>query len=743
MSCLAPVANAGESHAPLAAQLTPPRFSHALVERPRLLRRLREAKPALVLVDAPAGYGKTTLLAQWAAVEPRPVAWLALRDADSDGVTFASHVAHALDAVEAVDADVFEGLAHGDAGLVPLVLPRLGRTLLGRTPFVLMLDDAQHLATTSARQVLQVLADHMPADSHLVVAGRTTGGLPLSRLRAAGAVTELGGDDLRLTPDEGAALLADSGVTVTSSEARAVVTRAEGWAAALYLTSLALRSGGRTAGPANLDGADQRAVARYFHDEVLSAVSADDRAFLTRTAILERLSAPLCDAVLAAEDSAARLTRLADANLFVTPVDGRSHWFQVHSLFAESLRAELDRAEPGLAEALHRRAAAWFADQGDPPSAIRHALAAGDRAAAVDLLMLESLELEPRGRHRELSRQLRWFSPDEIQAQPALAFIAAFCALDAGDGTGARDLLAAAEAGDPARTLADGITVAGAVAVLRGAVAPHGIAQMARDAAAGAAAAPPASPWLAGALFMQGAAAHLQGDLEQATEALRASERIASIAHPGMHVLGLAQQALIAVERGDLREAESLMVRARAAQRRHEFATYTWHASVAAVAGLVHALGGEFEAARNDVREGRTMLALHHHFAPWLGLQTRVILARAELLLGEVATARALLGEAEELQPAIADARCLDAAVDDLRVQLDTAAAGRATDSPLTTSELRVLQHLPTHLSLSEIGAELYISRNTVKTHLRAIYRKLDVTSRSAAVAEASRTGLL
>jgi LuxR family maltose regulon positive regulatory protein len=412
-----------------------------LVQRPHLLRRLDEGlRPAnrLLLVSAPAGYGKTTLLTAWIRSLDLPTAWLSLGPADNDPVRFWRYVSATLQTLE---IEIPEALAESSllgvqsAGPFPTrtVLTGLINALAKLSRLILVLDDYHLIDNNEIDQALGFLLEHQPPQLLLVLATRKDPHLPLSRLRARGQLTEIRVTDLRFTPSEASAFFEQTaGLSLAPDQASALATRTEGWIAGLQLASLALRQqpSQNIASFVQAFAGSHRFVLDYLLEEVLQQQDERIQAFLLQTSILERLNGDLCDAVLAGpaadgEDSQQVLEQLEAANLFILPMDDERLWFRYHRLFADLLRARLDRDGPRLdcapAKELHRRASAWYSANGYPGEAIGHALAAGDLDSAAQLIEGQALLLLTRG---ELTTLLRWLAalPEaSIQARPWLS----------------------------------------------------------------------------------------------------------------------------------------------------------------------------------------------------------------------------------------------------------------------------------------------------------------------------------
>ena len=319
-----------------------------MVRRPSLIDRLaRDDCGPIVSVVAPAGYGKTTLLSQWAERDGQAFAWVSVDEADNDPKVLLTYVAEALDAVQPVGGRVFDALASPASSVPGSVVPRLGAALSAMTtPVVLVLDDVHALHNSECRAALSVLAEHVPGGSRLALAGRDEPPVRVARLRAEGRVTEIGPGDLALTRGEASLLLRAAQVALGADEVAELHRRTEGWPAGLYLAALCLREGGSPGGAAISVGGDHRFVSEYLESEFLARISPRQRVFLTRTAVLERMCGPLCEAVLDRPGSAASLAGLARSNLLLVPLDRRGQWYRYHHLFRDMLLAQLERQSP-------------------------------------------------------------------------------------------------------------------------------------------------------------------------------------------------------------------------------------------------------------------------------------------------------------------------------------------------------------------------------------------------------------
>lgn len=434
----------GKLHVPL------PR--RQLVERARLTDRLAGedgAVPRLVLVAAPAGFGKTTLLTQWLSASSARVAWLSLDAGDADPRRFLTHL---VAAVRAASPEVGAGamvLLEGDAtpraedvlaGLVDDLDALLGAT-------VIALDDYHVVDSAEVHEALAFLLDNLPPRVTLAMTTRADPPLPLARLRARGELLEVRADDLRFTEAEATAFLNEvMGLGLEPTHVAALEQRTEGWATGLQLAALSAARTSDRDGFVEAFAGSHRFVLDYLVEEVVEGQPADVRSFLLDTSVLEDLSAGLCDAVTGRDDSQRQLERLERANLFVVPLDDERLWWRYHHLFAEALRARLGAEDPDRVSRLHRRAAEWYAVQDRLPDAVRHALAGDDVEQAADLVELGVPGMRLRREDRAMREWLRALPEDVVRRRPLLATHLAWARLSEGDLDGLDRWLDAAEA---------------------------------------------------------------------------------------------------------------------------------------------------------------------------------------------------------------------------------------------------------------------------------------------------------
>ena len=698
--------------------------SRGIVARPRLVRPLLDDSQALAVLVAPAGYGKSTVLAEWRAQDPRPFAWADLAPSDDDPDRLRASIAVALSEIEPLTAR--------SASVDDLV-----GTLASLRPAVLVLDDVHLLRSGPARAVVAALAARMPPGTTLALASRHDLPVPLGRMRAQDEVVELRSPALTMTRSEAGALLRMAGVCLAADDLDRLIERTAGWPAALRLAVRALAEQEDAAAAVERFDGEDSIVVDYVGEEVLSDLEPEDRAFLLRTSVLETLSGPACDAVLGRRDSAAVLRRLSRANALLMPLDRTELAFRQHPLLRQALGAELRCSESQLAPELHRRASAWHEREGDADGAVEHAVAAGDSDRVSDLLADGAATLVAAGREAELDAWLSRLAAEDVTAHPSLVLAEALSSAVRGEGDAAQARLATAGAGC-------GPSVEAGFAVVAAALGRDGADGIVGDGVRAYAVAPDQSPWRAFACLLEGSGRLLCGQFDAAKARLEEGARRSILDAPLVGSLCCAELAFIALQAGDREDAAALAARARRPVEHGGDDAYPLAALTFAVSAFVQAERGQLDAAGQDVTAAMRRLAALPDVAPWYASLAHVALARAQLRLSDADEARRLLTEATRLLRRVDGAVALRGWIDDAWACADDYAAGPvACPSALTRAELRVLRFLPSHLSFREIAARLHVSANTVKTQAHAVYRKLDATSRSEAVAHARALGLV
>jgi LuxR family maltose regulon positive regulatory protein len=689
------------------------------VWRSELLERLKDRRDRpVVLLTAPAGYGKTTLLSQWVQDSGRPCAWLTLDGDDGAPGVLARSV----------------GTALARAGIEP------GRGAI----FTLVLDDAHVVGPEVLGDELRDILRWLPEGAQVALASRGEPLRTLGRMRAQRMLIEFGSADLAMTAVEAVSLLRNADLETEFVPVQMLLRRTEGWPVALELAAVHLDGWPDAAAPVASPIGDDHLISEYFRGEILASLSPAAVRFLTHTSVLDRLSGPLCDAVLGRRRSSTVLAELAKANVPLVAVDSSHEWYRLHGLLREMLQTELRRSEPDAAPLVHRRAADWYLHAGDIDRALDHASHGQDLDRLGELLWAQLPGYLARGRNDLLQRWLTGITDDDAAGSAPLALAAAHSNLAAGNVAAAEQWARSAavrlsEAGEDSSRL----DLAG-VLIIEAWTGRSGATGMARLATRGYELLPGDCSWRSSCCLLRGTAALLAGDSETAERFLEEGAARGAAVAPEAGGLCLAQLAVIASERGQAVLASDLAGRARAIVVAHDLDRAPASALVFAVCAAAAMREGRVDEAKVAVSESLNRLEAFDDSLPWYGAETRILVARTSLALGDVAGARELLADASRLARRTSDAVIFTRWFEDAWNQFDQRAEGApAGVASLTRAELRVLRFLPTHYSFREIAQRLQVSSNTVKTHVHAVYRKLNASSRSEAVRQAIDAGLL
>ena len=729
-------------------KLYAPRARREWVARDELVGQLAGASGRLLLVEAPAGFGKTTLVAQWhlSPTESRPFAWVSLDRGDNDPCRLWGHVAWALQgACPGFSAGiVLAALRDQQLDFAGALLPLLVNELADLPePVVLVLDDYHVISERDCHDQLASLLLHLPPTIQLVLVTRAEPPLPLARLRAAGELAEVRAVDLRFASAHAAELVASvAGLQLSPADLAELVDLTEGWPAGISLMALSLRGHASPSSVIRQFSGDSGFVGDFLVEEVLSHQPDTVRQFLTRTSILSRFCAPLCDAVTGSADAAEIIDLIERQNLFIVPLDDTRRWYRYHHLFGRMLRSELSRSEPGIVPTLHERASAWHRRSGSTDEAISYAYAASDVAGVINLITRHWYTYVSSGRVATVRGWLSLLGDGAVGADPVAVHCAAWVAALSGDQASLRRWLPIVEASEFQGALPDGIrSMQSSAALLQGTFGFEGIGPM-RTAAARATTLEndPASPWHGMAQAAYATGLYWSGHLDAAATRARDAWAVTP-SRTLVRMLGAAVLSLVAVDRGELADAQHWVRRAEriVANAGPGLRTAPQSSLVFTAAGAVAARRGRLTEARRafqrslDVRHGQEGIS------PWATLEVLLRLAPVLAGLGDRPGAVALLTEARSILLASPDGA--GAQFDRLdRVERVLAGQSRppraiALGAPLTEREAGVLRLLAGPLSLREIGDELFLSQNTIKTHTRAIYRKLGVSTRDDAIA--------
>jgi LuxR family transcriptional regulator, maltose regulon positive regulatory protein len=736
---------AARSEPLIATKFFVPALGERSIDRPRLQHGLDRALGArLTLVVAPAGWGKSTVLAQWLRDAAASYGWLSLDAGDADVTRFWRHLVLAVQQADArVGSAALRRLDAAGTDVERDVLPVLVNELAdARRDVVVVLDDYHVISNSSVHQSVTALLDHAPPSLHLLISSRTDPPLPVSRLRVAGQLVDVRAEQLRFTAEEAARLLDRAAVAeVSPQEVERLVARTEGWAAGLQLAALRLAvRRDRQARAAFIDrftGAD-RHIVDYLGEEILDALPPPVHDFLLQTSILPRLCAPLADAVTGRGDAVRMLDEIQRANLFLTALDDEGRWFRYHQLFRDLLLFELERSAPASPAVLHRRASEWFRTHGDLREAVAHALATGDPDLAGELIAEGWRQEFNLGHLQTVQAWLNGLPGARVAGDAGLTVAQVWLHLDRG-----RLEEAGAVLGATGRRAADDghVQVLRALHTFKAGNVPLAVERLAVVHGR------LVDPFLITVQdLVSGVCALWLGGMEHAGDRLRrAAARAEDTGNRLARIYALGTQALLAVLTGDLQAAEELLREADAFVAEGLVDTHF----VAMFPALARA---RLAAARGRWHDAATSAAA----ATELGSRGAGRVERAAALITAAdATRHAGEKDGPDAERWLAEAAavlrsCADPGPTvrewlsrEQHAQRVSRAALAEPSARLTERELAILALLPTRLSQRELAGSLFVSTNTMKTHLRAIYRKLGAESRDEAVLRARSLGLL
>jgi LuxR family transcriptional regulator, maltose regulon positive regulatory protein len=742
------------------SRLRPPVALHGSVARQPLLDLMAGYGSArLVLVVAPAGWGKTSLLRDWCLATEKPrTTWLSVDRWDNDPAHFWAGVVGAVDAVSpGIGAAAVQVLGAAkvkdpDALIGPVIND------VARMPerVCLVLDDFHLITNPEIQQSVAYLVEHLPATLGLVIASRSDPDLPLARLRARSEMAEIRADDLRFSEGETRDLLNGTlGLALPPEDVHALLERTEGWAAGLYLAGLSLRGHKDPARFIRGFGGDDRQIADYLTAEVLAGLSAEVRTLLLRTSVLDRFSGSLCDTVTEASGSQSLLEELERSQLFLEPLDTTRHWYRYHRLFAELLRHELDRSEPGLAPLLHHRASAWHRQHGSIGEAIDHAVQAPDLPAARELIAGHSNTLIDQGLADNVASWLDRLPPEMIIEDARMCLIKGFLGRHVGHPEDVRSWLAAAEAAAPEGGFTERPAAMESAASVLWADYHHLIGDLTGAEAASRRAAEVdaggTAQWQAEALAAVGANLFWRArDAEASVILERVVGPTRGLASNVASVRALGCLAAISARAGDLEACERQVHKATDLAARHSLDDY-WITTTAMVTSA------ELAADRGELPEAEAtaLAALERARRGHARLETAsalLCLAKIRARTGNDDDARVRISQASDVigrcaAPGILAELLTETerlAGEHVAVPMPVPPQRSAVSPPdtLTRREAQVLELLAAGRTNNEIAVQLVVSIHTVERHLQNAYRKIGVRNRADAAAYIVRTEL-
>jgi LuxR family maltose regulon positive regulatory protein len=720
-----------------AGKLHPSWTGTGSVPRPDVVGRMLADPARIAVLAAPAGYGKTTVLVQWAARQLLPVAWLTADRASADPLVLLSGLAVALGmASRPVDG----ATATFPGPSVEAALTDLVTAISNAGPVQVVIDQAELIGRAESAAVVAALAAQLPPASRLAISTRDQPPLPMALLRSRGEVLEIGVDGLAMSPHEGRSLLQRTGATLDDDALDGVVEHTEGWPAALHIAGISARlwPHGR---PGFRFRGDDRRMGDYLRSEVLGGLDPGTVQFLTRTSVLDRLAGPLCDAVLETHGSQTTLEALEAAHVPLVPLDEHRGWYRLHRLLRELLLTDLRHREPERRGRLHRRASAWFAAERKPELALHHSQAAGDPEQAARYVVAAGAAAYITGRVADLARWIDWFPKQGVSDRyPNVAILGALVEASRGRPAAAARWTAVAELD---RRVSGRCALAGWRSYLRAHACRGGVVRMRADARRAQRELSPWSPLVPGAILLEGLSFMLEGEHSLADPLLaRAHDVAVDVDALPIAAAALAERALIEIGHDDWTDAEVLVARATSHLERASDDQCPEAAIVFAVAARIAIHAGDLAGARAHVTRAGRLRPLFTYAAPWTA-QFQIELARAHLELADAAGAKSVLRDVSDTVRQRPDLGGIAGDAERLSDALEAIRGRSLGATSLTTAELRLLPYLSTHLSFPDIGEALAVSRHTVKSQAISIYRKLGVSSRREAIDRAREVGLL
>jgi LuxR family maltose regulon positive regulatory protein len=748
---------AGVSEVVIATKLFRPDPRHHTVRRERLHDLLRQGTTLpLTLIVAPAGWGKSTLVADWLARDRIAAGWVSLDGGDDDPKRFWRYLLLAAgQAGTAAGAAALRRLDMAGSDVLRDVLPEFVNEVASiSSPLVLVLDDYHMVSSRQVHESVTTLLDRCPPQLHLIVVTRADPALPVSRLRVRGQLAEIRAEQLRFSLDEAREFFDGRlDAALPERDVHRLLARTEGWAAGLQLTALRLRDQADTSGfIERFTGADWHIVS-YLCDEVLDSQSPRIREFLLDTSVLNRMCAPLCDALTRRADGEELIGEIHRANLFLTPLDDERRWFRYHHLFADLLRHELTVHDPGQPTVLHKRAAEWYAANGDAAEAIGHAIASGDFSLSQRLIAEHWREPFNAGQPVTVRMWLDALPPEVVAADASLSAARVWTALDLGRLEEAGAALDAAEASGQSDAH---LTVLRALHMYKSGDVGGAGRRLAEI--------PPGAPGIDDPFvatvhrLVQGISWMWLGDFGRARELLtEAARRAEADANRLACIYAQGYRALMAVGRGDLALADTLVLDAESVIERTlsdlHFVAMFPRLAAARLALQRGEWGKAEQTAAAAVELGRRGAGRVELAAALITAASASRTCPPAAPTGEHGQAAAP-GAGSDPHALLAEARgilrhCPDPGpvvsgwlADEQRAH-SAQARQEGLIERLTDRELAILRLLPAPTRQRDLASALFVTPNTLRTHLRAIYRKLGAESRDEAVIKARERGLL
>ncbi|MGI9528428.1 MAG: LuxR C-terminal-related transcriptional regulator [Acidimicrobiia bacterium] len=726
--------------------------TQAPVRRPGQVRRgvlldqlIDPRERSVTLVHAPAGYGKSTLLMAWATTDPlRRFGWLTLEETENDPALLWRYIVLTLRALTPGFADRAWGLLHRTGPDIDEVVALILNSLLEVTGrLVLVLDDYHVITNPTCHESMQYFLDHAPTSMQVAFGTRSRPPLALSRLTASASVLTIDATALRFTASETEKVLNNAGVRLKPDEVTRVHERTEGWPAGVYLSSIAPSRG--HSGTPTFGGAD--GVHSYLMEQVIEQLEPEDRSTLTTWSILRHLGGDLCDRVSNRRDSGLLLERWSQTNLLLMPLDASGDWYRLHDLLKDALLREFAKLPKEHRRLAHERAMDWWLENGDTAQAIHHGLEAGDFERVAELFSINWLHYLLDGWGETLRDWIDRIPVEELLAYPPILVASAWVVAFSGDVRATHRFATAARDASYDGAMPDGsASYRAAVATLEAGLGLNGMVDANEHAELAKQLEPSGSPGRPLAVALAGLTRFGLGRFDEAREALSEAASMQT-GEDGVAVYALGQLALLEMAEGNWEIGAQHADRACELVEEFDLQTLVpgGAAQVARAAAAAH--DGNGGAARQHLRSLTGVQGQLSNAIPFDAFQIHLIMAETYLTIGDDRTARTHARTATIHLEAFGDGGIFDDRLADLLEALAThppakAAADGQIDQ-LTDRELDVLALLLSDLSLRDIGEELFVSRNTAKSHVSSIYKKLGVTTRTAAVAKARELNLI
>jgi LuxR family maltose regulon positive regulatory protein len=724
----------------------------------RLDEHAKDTTVKLVLVVAPAGWGKTSLLGEWCSSrDARPSVWLSVDRGDNDPVRFWAHLIAALrHACPGIGPDTDRLHAIPEAKVADILLSEVINDCARLSERVTVIIDNYHLiSNTAIHECVGFLIENLPPTVRLVLGTRSDPALPLARLRARGEMREIRADELRFSEEEAAGLLNGTlNLDLPPDYVRILQQRSEGWAAGLYLAGLSLRGQDDLDRQIHSFAGDNRQVVDYLVTEVLDTQPDYIRSFLTRTAVLDRMCAGLCDTVTGEGRSQRVLEELERSNLFIVPLDASRSWYRYHSLFADMLRRELERSEPGLGPLLHQRASEWHRQHGSAAEAVCHAIMASDLSCAREMIAAPWRGRFADGLAEMVESWLTSLSPDMSTEDSRLSLMKAWLASHLGNLDEVEPWVGVAEAAALHGRFVEGPSSIESAACILRAGSSHMLGDLADAESASRRAveleATGSRRWKAVALASLGASLHWLAEDDEATEIL--SEVVDPVKQPADNLAALwalGCLSAIALRSGDFDSCERHLDDAASLVAKHGLGEYRESATALLALANLHECRGQLSEAEEAALRG---LDIARRGQARLEVVLALLyLARIKVRLGHLGEAGTRLSAARDVMRRCSDPGILvehmasaERAVAE-HSQLPSPSSERRGQRPdgLTGREVEVFELLAAGKTNNEIATDLVVSVHTVERHLQNAYRKIGARNRGQAAAYIARAARL